>query len=251
MRDETAIGGGDGRYPSTRLSVIERARSDDAEERRVAYEVLVKGYWKPIYKHLRLRWQRSNEDAKDLTQDFLATLIEKGFLEGYDPGSARLRTYIRVCLDRFVQNHDRASHRLKRGGGTTVLSLDFGAAEGELGAMGQIPGAESSVEETFEREWLRELFARSVDALESDCRSRGREVDFRLFERYDLDDEPDSAPTYASLAEEFEITVATVTNRLAAVRRRFRDIVLETLRQLCGSDEEFRREARNLFGGHG
>ncbi len=39
-----------------------------------------------------------------------------------------------------------------------------------------------------------------------------------------------------------------MTNNLAQVRRRFRERALETLRGLCGSDEEFRREARDLFG---
>jgi hypothetical protein len=32
------------------------------------------------------------------------------------------------------------------------------------------------------------------------------------------------------------------------VRRRFRDLALEALRALCGSEAEFRREARDLFG---
>jgi hypothetical protein len=39
-----------------------------------------------------------------------------------------------------------------------------------------------------------------------------------------------------------------VTNHLAHVRRRFRERALATLRSLCGSDEEFRREGRELFG---
>ncbi len=54
--------------------------------------------------------------------------------------------------------------------------------------------------------------------------------------------------SYAQLAAEFGLTTAQVTNTLAQVRRRFRDRALASLRGLCGSNEEFRREARELFG---
>ena len=39
-----------------------------------------------------------------------------------------------------------------------------------------------------------------------------------------------------------------VTNYLAFARREFRRIVLEQLREMTGSEEEFRREARTLLG---
>jgi hypothetical protein len=39
-----------------------------------------------------------------------------------------------------------------------------------------------------------------------------------------------------------------VTNALAWARREFRKIALERLRELCGSEEEFHREARAAFG---
>jgi hypothetical protein len=39
-----------------------------------------------------------------------------------------------------------------------------------------------------------------------------------------------------------------VTNHLAWARREFRRVVLERLRELSGSDAEYRTEARELFG---
>ena len=69
---------------------------------------------------------------------------------------------------------------------------------------------------------------------------------FRLFERYDLAET--AAPSYAELADEFGISSTTVTNYLAWARREFRRCVLDQLREITGSDEEFRREARSLLG---
>ena len=54
--------------------------------------------------------------------------------------------------------------------------------------------------------------------------------------------------SYAQLAGEFGLTESQVTNHLALVRRAFRAKALGALRGLCVSDEEFRREARDLFG---
>jgi len=42
--------------------------------------------------------------------------------------------------------------------------------------------------------------------------------------------------------------VTQVTNHLAWTRRTLRELVLARLRSLCGSDEEYREEARALFG---
>jgi hypothetical protein len=39
-----------------------------------------------------------------------------------------------------------------------------------------------------------------------------------------------------------------VTNALALARRRFREHALDALRALCATDDEFRRDARELFG---
>jgi hypothetical protein len=66
-----------------------------------------------------------------------------------------------------------------------------------------------------------------------------------LFERYDLSDDDVS---YAALAAEFGLDTTTVNNYLAAARRDFRRLVLEKLREITATDEEFRTEARSLLG---
>ena len=245
MPDDTGIGGPGGRFPSTHWSAIEAARSDDPAERERALETLVLTYWKPAYKYIRIRWGKSNEDAKDLTQGFFVQVIEKGFLNGYDPSRARLRTFLRTCIDRFVQNSDKAARRLKRGGGA-VMSLDFETAEGELARID--PAAPGSPEDFFEKEWARSLFGRAVDALRAECEATGRMVQFRLFESHDLQDSDGPPRSYQDLAHEFGIAVTDVTNYLAAARRSFRRIALATLRDMTASEDEFRREAQSLMG---
>jgi hypothetical protein len=72
---------------------------------------------------------------------------------------------------------------------------------------------------------------------------------FDVFSRYDLVDESEARPTYTAIAAALNLTTATVTNHLAAMRRQFRKIVLDRLRELTSSEEEWETEAARLLGG--
>jgi RNA polymerase sigma factor (sigma-70 family) len=236
-------------FPVTRWSVIDAVKSADAAEQARALDTLFAAYWKPIYKYIRLRWNRPAEDAQDLTQGFFAEVLERGLLARYNPAKSKLRTYLRLCVDSFVMNQDKAARRQKRGGDAAHVALDFQDAEGELmGATIDIASIASpeSLEEFFEKEWVRSLFALAVEDLRNLCVARERERAFRLFDDYDLSGEQDIS--YEQLAAEYAIPVTDVTNALSWARREFRRIALERLRELCGSDEEFHREAHELFG---
>lgn len=235
------------RFPATRRSVILTVRSLDAEARRGALETLAASYWRPVYKYLRVRWQAAPEDAQDLTQGFFAKALEKGFFESYDPSRARFRTWLRTCVDGYVSHQRQAARRLKRGGEARLLPLDFEDAEGELRQL-EVPDG-LDMEEYFHREWVRHLFGLAVQGLRRRCEQEGKGVHYALFERYDIEG-PDAPvpPSYAELALEFGLPVSQVTNHLAWARREFRRLVLDTLREITGSEEEFRAESRQLLG---
>src|SRR5258705_7119366 len=117
MTVDTSIGGPCFRFPQTQCSVIADLGSADAALRSSAYEKIVAAYWKPAYKHVRLRWKKTNEDAKDVVQGFLTCALEQAFFDDFDPARGTFRTYLRTCLDRFVAKESQFARRLKRGGG--------------------------------------------------------------------------------------------------------------------------------------
>ena len=230
-------------FPPTRHSIVAAAQSDDPTSRSRAMEAIIAAYWKPIYKYVRLKWNIAAEDAADFTQEFFTRLLEKEFLASYDAGKGRLRTFLRACADRFFMKQERDSKRLKRGAGSAHISLNFEEAEQELGT---IPGSESP-EESFDKEWVRSLFALGVQRFRVNCENEGKLVHFGLFERCDLED-GDPKPSYAQLADEFGVAVTDVTNYLAFARREFRRCVLDQLREMTATDKEFRLEAQALLG---
>lgn len=232
-------------FPPTRESLVLAMTSADPGQRRMGLEMLVTAYWRPAYAHLRLRWRLEPADAEDRVQEFFTVALDQEFFREYDPAQSRFRSFLRLCLDRFAAKARRAEHRLKRGGDAEHLSLDFVAAELAL----EVPRGGETDDEAFDTEWVRALFDWAIDSLGSECRDEGHEVRFTVFEQYDLAPADDgSRPTYRVLAERLGIPETQVTNHLAWCRRRLRALLLDRLRNLCGSEAEFQEEAQALFG---
>jgi RNA polymerase sigma factor (sigma-70 family) len=235
-------------FPATRGSLLAAVGADDPAARHRAWDELLRSYWKAVHRYLCLRWRARPEQAEDWTQEFLARAVERGTFEAFDPAKARFRTFLRLCLDRWVANQLESAARLKRGGGEQDLSLDALPGSAEPAATTDDP------EELFHREWLRSLFESAIDALQQSCAGTAREVRWRLFARYDLGEvAPGEAaagerPSYAALAAEEGLPVTQVTNHLAWARRELRRLLLEELRQQTASDGELRDEARRVLG---
>jgi RNA polymerase sigma factor (sigma-70 family) len=224
--------------------VLERIRSADPDVRHVAFGDLAAGYWRPSYHYLRLHWHLPPEAAEDAVQSFFAVAFEKRYVEKYDPAQAKFRTFLRICLDRFVQNLQKAERAGKRGGDAAHLSLDFPGAEQELAAVAS--RGISDVERFFHDETIRFLFSRTVEAMREAFDRERRAIVFAVFERHDL--QPTAETSYATVAAALGLPVTQVTNHLHAARRRFRELALAHLRSISATVEEYRAEARELFG---
>ncbi|HUA60006.1 MAG TPA: sigma-70 family RNA polymerase sigma factor [Verrucomicrobiae bacterium] len=230
MDRDTAIGGPGGRFPSTQVSLLESAAAGLPGE---ALDRVIAIYWKPVYRYIRFRFRSDNEDAKDLTQSFFATALERDFFARFDPAKASFRTYLRMAVDRFAANQYAAGNRQKRGG-----DIEFEPVEEQAAAV-------ESPEEVFEREWRRQLFALAVDDLRAFCEDREKQLQFRIFEAYDLTD--GGRPSYAALAAEHGVAETTVTNHLAWARRLLREFVAERLRGVTSGEPELRKEIGRVW----
>ncbi|MGO9896143.1 MAG: RNA polymerase sigma factor [Bryobacteraceae bacterium] len=226
---DTEIGGPNGHFPSTQLTLLEAAAGlpNEALERVIAL------YWKPVYRFIRLKFGKDNEDAKDLTQSFFATAIERDLFGRFDPSRASFRTYLKMAVERFAANEHAALKRQKRGG------------EVEFQPAGEDAATTDSPERLFEREWQRQLFGLAVDDLRALCERGGKQLHFRIFEAYDLaEGEPRS---YAGLAALHGVAETTVTNHLAWARRTLRALVMERIRGVTSGERELRDEMRRIW----
>jgi len=227
---DTTMGGPHSHFPSTQLSLLEAAAAglpDEALERVIAL------YWKPVYRFIRMKFRKDNEDAKDLTQSFFAAALERDFFARFDPEKASFRTYLRMAVERFAANGHAAANRQKRGGEVTFEPLEEQAAAGE------------SPEAAFEREWQRQLFALAIEDLRAHCAASDKQIQFQIFEAYDL--AGGERPSYAALAARHGIAETSVTNYLAWARRTLRMFVNGRLRGVTSGERELREEMRRLW----
>jgi RNA polymerase sigma factor (sigma-70 family) len=198
-----------------------------------ALDQVIALYWKPVYRFVRLKFRKDNEDAKDITQGFFTSALERDFFTSFDPAKASFRTYIRMAVERYAANQYAAATRQKRGGNTQFETIDDQAITTE------------SPEQAFEREWQRQLFALAIEDLRKHCQETGRQTHFQIFDAYDLSDE--TPPSYADLALQHSLSETTVTNYLAWARRTLRAFVTERLRRTTSGAQELHQEARRLW----
>lgn len=233
--------------PETRRSVLLGVRSDDPRERQRALDVVAAVYRGPLLRHVRARFRLGEAEAEDLVQGFFAAVLEKGWLERFDPARGRFRSYLLACLDGYAAKERRTAAARKRGGGVSFVPLEVETADGEAGERPLADGAD--LDAAFHREWARSVFTVALAALAARCAGTPRAAAFAVFRRCDVEGaESGERPSYAVLAAEHGLTVSQVTNHLHWARRELRREVLETLRETTASEEEYRSEARSLLG---
>ncbi len=126
-RRTTDMGGGR-EVPATSWRLVLGAASDDETEARRRLDELARCYWKPVYHMLRSQWNASNEDAKDLTQGFFATVVFerqaiKAYVNADDKKRGRFRFFLLACIKRFLLEQHRNATTLKQGGHLVIESL--------------------------------------------------------------------------------------------------------------------------------
>ena len=127
-------------------------------------------YWFPLYAYVRPRGH-SPEDAQDLTQEFLARLLERNWVARADQARGRFRTFLLVALERFLANEWDKVRALKRGGGVPLLPLQFDTAETRYGAE---PADPRTPEQSFERRWAFTLLDEVLRRLETEQQAEGK-----------------------------------------------------------------------------
>jgi DNA-directed RNA polymerase specialized sigma24 family protein len=234
---ETSLGGGRRAFPETVWEVVRQAGTRSEAERRKGLEEMARLYWKPVYGYLRLSWSRPNEDCKDLVQAFFLWLFEGDALAKYDPARGRFRAFLKSLLKHFVQHHDEAMSRLKRGGGVTLLPLE-----------GHIPDPRpSDPDAAFDRVWRESVLQRGFAAVRARLEARGKSVQMSVFEAYDLVPAAER-PTYRDLAARFGVKESDVHNYLDLVREEIRDQIREEFTRSASNPDDIEHEWTEFLG---
>lgn len=238
---DTAIGAGRSAFEATQWGEILQARRLDDPAIRDLLERLAVTYWRPVYKYIRIAWGKGNEEAKDLTQEFFASVFGPGFLASADPARGRFRTFVLASVKNFLRDYEKLRRTIKLGGGVFHVTVEEAHEE-------DLSSTESSPERAFLTSWAESLLAESLGDLERTLAERGRAAVFDLFRESCLDAQLDRQPSYDELARKAGLSVSDVTNYLALARRELRTILLGKVEATVSSREEAETELREIFG---
>jgi RNA polymerase sigma factor (sigma-70 family) len=213
-------------------------RSPNADQ---ALEALCRTYWYPLYAFLRRRGCGA-EDAQDLTQAFLLSLLARKSLRQVAPAKGKFRSFLLAALEHFLANERAHAHRLKRGGGQKLLPLDLASAETRYAGE---PADPSTPEKVYERHWALALLKETLDHLCREYEAAGKGV---LFEQLQgsLTGDKTLLP-YGELATRLGMTNGAIKVAVHRLRQRYRELLREEIAQTVASPAEIDGEIRYLF----
>ena len=204
-------------------------------------EDLLKTYWGPIYAFIR-RSGYTRDKAADLTQEFIAQVIlERDLFAKADPQRGRFRTFLKSTLKNFlIDQHRRASSRARSPGGPIVGGDKLERIE---------PCESDDPGSAFDRQWAATLLEEALERLEADCLACGQERHWKAFEATQVHPitRLAEAPALTAIAQELDLEGPTqVSSMNQTVRRKFRRVLLEVIRETVHDPHEAEDEYREM-----
>jgi RNA polymerase sigma-70 factor (ECF subfamily) len=227
-------------FATTHWSVVLTAKQGEAAEAAAALEKLCGTYWPPLYAYIR-RDGCDKTEAQDLTQEFFARLLARGYLQQLRHQEGRFRSFLLAYLKNFLSEQRRKAGAQKRGGDCVFVSLDVPA--GEAGYLLE-PVDELTPDQVFERRWAQAILQTALDRLRQEFTARGQAA---LFERLqDYQPREAGGRSYAQFGDDLGMTEAAVKSSVQRMRQRHRELLREEIAQTVTRPEEIEEELRHF-----
>ncbi len=224
-------------FPTTHWSFITALQqADDASQRRMLGAFLVR--YLPVFRrHLAERYPKIDEHTReDLIQGFVTDrLLERRILERVAESKGRLRSFLRVCLNNFVNSMLRKVKPDER-----VTGQPYAIDE-------QVMIEESGVT-SFDVAWADQLLTEAILNMKDSCFESGRQViwevlDFRVLRPAFLGSDP---LTTAELSEKLGVDADKIANRLVTAKRMLKRHLEDAIREYAVSINEVDAELQDL-----
>ncbi len=227
-------------FVTTHWSVVLTAARSDTTRARDALAKLCQTYWYPLYAYVRRRGY-SPEDAKDLTQEFFARLLERKAVATVSPAKGKFRSFLLAAMNHFLADEWDKARAQKRGAGQ-IISLDAASAETRYL---QQPVETLTPEKAYDQRWALTLLEEVYQRLQREYEQEGKS---ELFERlrFSLTGQRSEIP-YADLARQLSLSEGAVKVAVHRLRQRYRRLLRELIAETVSTPDEVEEELRYLL----
>ena len=230
-------------FQTTNWTLVLHARqSDPTETAKEALSNFCEAYWPPLYAFLRLRGHASPE-AQDLVQGFFAHLLEQNTLSRADQKKGRLRTFLLGSLQNFLYNEYDRAHRLKRGGGHRIVSIDEHLPEAEAAMM---ETAHLSDSRAYDLAWASNIVKRAWQDLENAFEAEGKAESLEVLRPF-VAGGGKTALNQEEAAAKLGVPIATLRTWLSRLRQRYREALRMEVANTVSDPAEVDQELHYLY----
>jgi len=229
-------------FHTTRWTLVLRSGTDAPEARRALGE-LCEVYWAPVFRFLRSEG-RTDDDSRELAQEFFARLLTRGGFGGADPAKGRFRSYLLGALKHFLAERRRNEGRGKRGGGAVIESIEAGGSETSSGL--QIHDRSATVPDAyFDREWALAVMDRGLVTVQAAYQESGKGAQFEILKAWLIGDTDQLSQ--ADAAKDLGMTSGAIKVAIHRLRKAFGDAIRAEIAQTVAEPGEEAAELRYLI----
>ena len=232
----TPVGIAPSAFVTTQWTRVLQARGESPEA-KAALSDLCTAYYAPVFAFVR-RNAPDEDAARDLTQEFFARLLARQGIATLDRQRGRFRSFLLGAVKHFLADMREHDHRLKRGAGEPMESIDPGT-DTSPGLQLADPQAPSPARE-FDRKWALTLLARALAALAREHEASGKADHFEALKPWLTGDTENISQ--ADAARQLGLNKSAVKVGIHRLRRRFREVIKneigQTLNDRAQVDEE-------------
>ena len=235
-------------FRTTHWTQVLAARGESKEARH-ALRDLCDIYYGPVEAFVG-RYRVGRDDARDLTHQFFAKLLEGNSLKGVDRTRGRFRSYLLGAVKHFLSDQADRTLAEKRGGGQSPQSLHASPSHDRSERAGYTPLDVADPrgfppDAFFDRQWALAIVEKAMSALQAESQDGGQTQRFEVLRRWLIP--PEDGAMAAEAARSLDMTDGAFKVAVHRLRQRFRQLVKDQIASSVDGPESLQEELDYLI----
>jgi RNA polymerase sigma-70 factor (ECF subfamily) len=223
-------------FAATRWTLVLAARGDSPAARAALGE-LCTAYYQPVFRFLQ-REGRTEDAARELTQEFFARLLARDGFATADPARGRFRSFVLGALRHFLGDQRDRDNAAKRGGGAIHEPLPALTDT----SPGRELAAAAPDDTWFDRQWALAIMDTALRALAAEHVSAGKADQFEHLKPWLMG----AAAAQADVVIQLGWSEGALKVAVHRLRKRFRELVRAEVAQTVPAFADVDAELRYL-----